>query len=64
VARRCDDTVDKKSAVCVPLRIYGKGTGIVIPITETKLWEREENRESSYAKKFAGVSQQFFFENR
>jgi len=33
-------------AECVPIRSHRKGTGIVIPITQTKLWEREGNRES------------------
>jgi len=47
--------------VCVPLRSYGKGTGIVIHITQTQLWEREGNRECSYTKKFAGLSGQFCF---
>jgi len=47
--------------VCVPLRSYGKGTGIVIPIIQAQLWEQEGNRESSYEKKFASVSRQIFF---
>jgi len=38
------------AAVCVPLRSYGKGTGIVIRITQTKLREREGSRESSCEK--------------
>jgi len=40
------------------VRSYGKGTGIVIPIIQTQLWEWEGNRESFYG---AG---NFFFENR
>ena len=32
-------------AVCVPSRSCGKGTGIVISIIQTQLWEREGNRE-------------------
>jgi len=48
----------------IHIGIYGKGTGIVIPITQTQLWECEGNRESSYEKTIAVVSQQFFFENR
>ena len=27
----------------MPVRSYGKGTGIVIPITRTQLWEWEGN---------------------
>ena len=46
--------------MCVPLSSYGKGTGIIIPITQTQLWEREGNQESSYETKFAGVSRHFF----
>ena len=34
-------------AVCVPLRSYGKGTGIGILITQTQLWEREGNQDTS-----------------
>ena len=30
----------------LPIRSDGKGTGIVIPITQTQLWESEGNRES------------------
>jgi len=40
------ETLYPRAAVCVPLRSYKKGKGIVIPITQTKLWEREGNWES------------------
>jgi len=45
--------LNKIVGVCVPLRSYGKGTGIVISITQTQLWEREGNQPGD-----------FFFENR
>ena len=35
----------------LPTRSYGKGTGIVIPIIQTQLWEWEGNQESSYETK-------------
>ena len=47
--------------MCVPLRSYGKGTGIVIPITHTQLWEREGNRNSSKKKlRIASESEKMF----
>jgi len=46
--------------VCVPLRSYGKGTGIVIPIIQAELWEREGNQESSYEKNVPASAGNFF----
>ena len=34
----------------LPIRSYGKGTGIVIPITQTQLWEWDGNRSYWYEK--------------
>ena len=45
--------------MCVPLRSYGKGTEIVIPITQTKLWERERNQEFSFKKLPASAGNYF-----
>jgi len=48
-----------KPGVCVPIKSYGRGYGIFIPITRTELWEWEGIRKCWYEKK-----RNFFFEKR
>ena len=49
------------SGMWLPIRSYGKGTGIVIPIIQTQLWEWEVNRESSYEKNICRREPVIFF---